>query len=165
MLYDRYNLHSLDYCNVDSSRFDYFDMDNFGNSVGDYWIDLIEQVVPATTIWGSTYTYRNTIFDQQKYKYRQNNLYFCNDPSVNFPFSAISKDSSVSVETFNITLTEINTGNTITTVSKELTTRNCDGVWIMQSTCNPEFLGTVSIIGRTGTNNQTTINETPTKTG
>jgi hypothetical protein len=163
MLYDRYNLHALDYCDVDSSRFDYFDMDNFGKSVGDYWIGLIEQVVPATTIWGSTYTYRNTIFDQQKYKYKQNNLYFCDNPSTKFPFSAISKDSSVSVETFDITLTEINTGNTITTVSKELTTRNCDGVWIMQSTCNPEFLGTVSIMGRTGTNNPTTINENPTK--
>ena len=163
MLYDRYNLHALDYCDVDSSRFDYFDMDNFGKSVGDYWIGLIEQVVPATTIWGSTYTYRNTIFDQQKYKYKQNNLYFCDNPSTKFPFSAISKDSSVSVETFDITLTEINTGNTITTVSKELTTRNCDGVWIMQSTCNPEFLGTVSIMGRTGTNNPTTINEIPTE--
>ncbi len=165
MLYDRYNLHALDYCDVDSSRFDYFDMDNFGKSVGDYWIGLIEQVVPATTIWGSTYTYRNTIFDQQKYKYKQNNLYLCDNPSANFPFSAISKDSSVSVETFDITLTEINTGNTITTVSKELTTRNCDGVWIMQSTCNPEFLGTVSIMGRTGTNNPTTINENPSETG
>ena len=165
MLYDRYNLHALDYCDVDSSRFDYFDMDNFGKSVGDYWIGLIEQVVPATTIWGSTYTYKNTIFDQQKYKYRQNNLYLCDNPSVNFPFSAISKDSSVSVETFNLTLTEINTGNTITTVSKELTTRNCGGVWIMQNTCNPEFLGTVRIIGRTGTNNPTTINEIPTETG
>jgi hypothetical protein len=165
MLYDRYNLHTLDYCDVDSSKFDYFDMDNFGKGVGDYWIGLIEQVVPTTTIWGSTYTYRNTIFDQQKHKYKQNNLYFCANPSIKFPFSAISKDTSVSVETFNITLTENNTGNTITTVSRELTTRNCDGVWIMQNTCNPEFLGTVSIMGRTGTNDPNTINEAPSEMG
>ena len=50
------------------------------DKVGDYWLDLIEQVVPATTIWegceSSGKIYRNTIFDQNKYVYRKYNLNF-----------------------------------------------------------------------------------------
>jgi hypothetical protein len=80
MLYDRYNTRSEEFCGNASSKYDYFDMDKFGQTVGDYWIDLIEQVVPATTIWGSTYTYKNTVFDQQKFNYRNSNTYFCKDP-------------------------------------------------------------------------------------
>ena len=72
-------------------------MDNFGLNVNNYWVDLIEQVVPATTIWESTYEYRNTVFDTQKYKYRHNNIYWGRDPSGQFPFSAVSSDNSVSV--------------------------------------------------------------------
>ena len=80
MLYDRYNTRSEEFCDNSSSKYDYFDMDKFGQTVGNYWIDLIEQVVPATTIWGSTYTYKNTVFDQQKFNYRNSNMYFCEDP-------------------------------------------------------------------------------------
>lgn len=81
MLYDRYNTRSLEFCGIDSSKYDYSDMDTFGNTVGDYWIDLIEQVVPATTIWGSTYAYKNTVFDQQKFNYKRGNLYLCEAPT------------------------------------------------------------------------------------
>ena len=80
MLYDRYNTRSEEFGGIASSKYDYFDMDKFGHTVGDYWIDLIEQVIPATTIWGSTYTYKNTVFDQQKFNYRNSNTYFCKDP-------------------------------------------------------------------------------------
>ena len=162
MLYDRYNNHALEYCDVDSSRFDYFDMDNFGQTVGTYWIDLIEQVVPATTIWASTYTYKNTIFDAQKYNYKRNNLFLCDNPSSNFPWSAISSDNEVDV----IMETLINpneddgvviTGTTVTvrpgtTVTvrppqfQQTLERNCSGVWTMQNTCGSEFIGTVTII-------------------
>ena len=80
MLYDRYNTRSEEFCGNLSSKYDYFDMDKFGKTVGNYWIDLIEQVVPATTIWGSTYAYKNTVFDQQKFNYRHSNIYFGNPP-------------------------------------------------------------------------------------
>ena len=174
MLYDRYNNHALDYCDVDSSRFDYFDMDNFGQTVGTYWIDLIEQVVPATTIWASTYTYKNTIFDTQKYNYKRNNLFLCDNPSSNFPWSAISSDNGVDViiETLinpNEDDEVIITGTTgTTTVTEDLPDlrlapetrplppkvppfqegleRNCSSVWAMQNTCGSEFIGTVTII-------------------
>lgn len=148
MFYDRYNNHALKYCKLDTSSYDYFDMDNFGQTVGNYWIELIEQVVPATTIWSSTYTYRNTVFDQQKFKYKSNNIYFCEDPSDKFPFSAISKDNSVSVETFKLGPNKIISGTTLTTTEDPITLRTCTGVWTMQNTCNPTFLGTVKVTGK-----------------
>ena len=207
LLYERYNYNSLDFSNYQSSQYDYFDMDNFGLNVNNYWVDLIEQVVPATTIWESTYEYRNTVFDTQKYKYRHNNIYWGRDPSANFPFSAVSSDISVSVileqlpnptgntsnDTINDTsnsdnvpinpippssgdLNNEDTGVPITTdptldndsaARKRLMEEkskfesalendtqytkplfnNTVGVWEMQHTCSPEFLGTV-IVGR-----------------
>ena len=41
--------------------------------IGDYWTDVIEQVIPSTTIWdgikNSGKLYRNTIFEQTKFPY------------------------------------------------------------------------------------------------
>ena len=90
MLYDRYNTRSEEFGGIASSKYDYFDMDKFGHTVGDYWIDLIEQVIPATTIWGSTYTYKNTVFDQQKFDYRNSNIYFCENPAGGTVFTRSS---------------------------------------------------------------------------
>jgi hypothetical protein len=147
MLYDRYNTRSEEFCGNLSSKYDYFDMDKFGQTVGNYWIDLIEQVVPATTIWASTYAYKNTVFDQQKHKYRNSNLYLCDDPSPDFPMSAISNDMSVSVITSelprDIDATTATTGTTINVVDLQPTVRECNGVWIIENGCNSEFLGTV----------------------
>jgi len=70
LLYDRY-MNSTDYCDTVSSQFGYLDMIQFSELVGTYWVDLIEQVVPSTTIWGSTYVYGNTLWDQQKFKYKK----------------------------------------------------------------------------------------------
>ena len=140
MLYDRYNTRSEEFCNNPSSKFDYFDMDKFGKTVGDYWIDLIEQVVPATSIWGSTYSYKNTIFDQQKYKYRNSNLYF-KDPSFDFPMSAISNDMSVNLKTIDVSEKPL-TGDTI---DLQPTVRDFNGVWIIENGSNSEFLGTVKV--------------------
>jgi len=171
MLYDRYNNHALDYCEVDSSRFDYFDMDNFGQTVGNYWIDLIEQVVPATTIWASTYTYKNTIFDAQKYNYKRNNLFTCEDPPNDFPWSPIGSYYGVDViletlfnpnENDEVIISGSTTGSTTGSTNEEKAllkrgrplivtelddgTRICSGVWAMQHTCGSEFIGTVKTI-------------------
>jgi hypothetical protein len=55
-------------------------MFEFMDKIGDYWLDLLEQVVPATTIWegcdNSGKIYRNTIFDQNKFKYKKYSLNF-----------------------------------------------------------------------------------------
>jgi hypothetical protein len=63
-----------------SGKFTYDTMFEFMDKIGDYWLDLLEQVVPATTIWegcdNSGKIYRNTIFDQNKFKYKKYSLNF-----------------------------------------------------------------------------------------
>ena len=63
-----------------TGRFTYDTMFNFMDKIGDYWLDLLEQAVPATTIWegcdNSGKIYRNTIFDQNKYDYKKYSLNF-----------------------------------------------------------------------------------------
>jgi hypothetical protein len=77
-LYDRYT-NSSDYCATTSSAFDYTKMDQFAHLIDSYWVDIVEQVVPATTIWGSVKIYGNTMFDQQKFEYKKGNLFTCTD--------------------------------------------------------------------------------------
>ncbi len=63
-----------------SNKFTYNTMFEFMDKIGDYWLDLIEQVVPATTIWegcdNSGKIYRNTIFDNNKFVYKGYSLNF-----------------------------------------------------------------------------------------
>ena len=74
-----------------SGKFTYNTMFDFMDKVGDYWLDLLEQVVPATTIWegcdNSGKIYRNTIFDQNKFKYKKYSLNFI-DAELDCPLSA-----------------------------------------------------------------------------
>ena len=75
LLYERY----LGNCgNYDKpfNKFTYNIMDTFIDLIGKHWVDLAEQFVPATTIWGATDVYRNITFHQQKHKYRRSNLEF-----------------------------------------------------------------------------------------
>ena len=62
-------------CGGVSGQLNYSNLFQFMDLVGDYWMDLIEQVVPATTIWdgceNSGKIYRNTIFDRDKYNYKR----------------------------------------------------------------------------------------------
>ena len=64
-----------DNCGGVSGQLNYSNLFQFMDLVGDYWMDLIEQVVPATTIWdgceNSGKIYRNTIFDRDKYSYKR----------------------------------------------------------------------------------------------
>lgn len=75
-LYDRY-INSSFYTGVQSSAYNYEKMDLITKKVGNYWTDVVEQVIPSTTIWGNTIIYGNTIFDQQKFQYKTGNLETC----------------------------------------------------------------------------------------
>ena len=61
-----------------SGHLTYDSLFEFMDKVGDYWLGLIEQVVPSTTIWegfdNSGKIYRNTIFDQNKFSYKKYSL-------------------------------------------------------------------------------------------
>ena len=75
-LYDRY-MDSVRYTGLQSSAYDYQKMDDVANKVGDNWVDIVEQVIPATTIWGSVKVYENTVFDQQKFQYKLGTTFTC----------------------------------------------------------------------------------------
>jgi hypothetical protein len=116
LLFERYNSHSLEYCENESSKFDYFDMISFMDSIGDYWIDLVEQILPATTIWNSTHIYKNTIFDQQKYKYKNVTIFPVNDNTVTNPLKGdlITSNVDLKIELLPKTIIDINGSKTMT---------------------------------------------------
>jgi hypothetical protein len=78
-----------------TGKLTYNSLFEFMDQIGDYWLDLLEQVVPATTIWegcdNSGKIYRNTIFDQNKYAYKRYVLNF-NDSEI-CVLSGITNDS------------------------------------------------------------------------
>lgn len=46
-------------------------MNGYVDGVDKYWMQLIEQVLPATTVWEGGVRYRNTLFDKQKFIYKR----------------------------------------------------------------------------------------------
>ena len=69
MIYEDY-LDALTKCGKASNAYNYAQLISFVDVIQGYWLGLIEQVFPATTIWNSGVKYRNTVFDRQKYVYR-----------------------------------------------------------------------------------------------
>lgn len=127
-LYDRYT-NSSEYCPTTSSAFNYVNMDEFSHLIDSYWVDIVEQVVPATTIWGSVKIYGNTIFDQQKFAYRKSNLYTCIELVDDIEYIGI--DTNVGVELKIL-------GNNII--------QKCTGVYVKKIDNGSEFLGRIEIV-------------------
>jgi len=141
-IYERYKNSEL-YCENKSSAFDYCTMIEFASLIGNYWVDLIEQVIPATTMWGSTYVHSNTVFDKQKFTYRRYTLFPCDEPT-DFPFSAIGVDMGVDVTTIDTSVPEL-VGLPDCLIPSGVT-ETCTGVWNMQISDGSEFIGTVKVI-------------------
>lgn len=138
-LYDRY-LNSSEYCNTNSAKFDYYTMEQFASLIGDYWVDLIEQVIPATTIWGSVKIYTNTLFDQQKFRYKSYSSLFCENVFINTNvLSPVSKCNCVDV---SVSTSIINLVNENGTPQKPVVS-TCDTLCIAQMNSGSEFIGTV----------------------
>jgi hypothetical protein len=57
--------------NIPTNQFSYQNLIEYVEGLGDYWIRLIEQMVPATTIWNTGVKLENSIFHRQKYVYRR----------------------------------------------------------------------------------------------
>lgn len=64
-------LDSLTQAGIQNNNFTYQTMIDFVNGMGDYWIQLIEQMVPATTIWNTGVRLENSIFHRQKFVWRR----------------------------------------------------------------------------------------------
>ena len=52
---------------VSNNNFTYDTMIQYVNGLGDYWVRLVEQMIPATTIWSTGVKYENSAFHRQKH--------------------------------------------------------------------------------------------------
>ena len=95
-----------------TNRLDYNTTFEVMDLIGDYWTDIIEQVVPATTIWdgcqNSGKVFRNTIFDQNKFPYKRYVLnYYNGDCEINeITRDAIAINSGVTIDLTEEVLTK-----------------------------------------------------------
>jgi hypothetical protein len=64
-------LESLTNAGIPNNNFTYQTMIDFVNGMGDYWIRMVEQMVPATTIWNTGVKLENSIFHRQKFVWRR----------------------------------------------------------------------------------------------
>jgi hypothetical protein len=139
-LYDRY-INSVDYCNNSSSGFDYYSIEQFAGLIGDYWIDIIEQVIPSTTIWGSVKIYTNTIFDDQKFKYKSYTSLLCNNNFIGVnvlsPINGTSGKCE-NVEVISTNVLDVNSEN----IPRQIQTK-CDSICISQMNYGSEFIGVI----------------------
>ena len=69
-IYWRY-LESQTQAGVPNDNFTYQTMIDYINGMGDYWIRMVEQMVPATTIWNTGVRLENSIFHSQKFVWRR----------------------------------------------------------------------------------------------
>jgi len=56
---------------IPNDNFTYKTMIEYVDGLGDYWIRLVEQLIPATTIWNTGVKYENSIFHRQKFVWRR----------------------------------------------------------------------------------------------
>lgn len=178
LLYDRYIDPITNGCVVGSKQFNYRTLHSFASLLGTYWVDLLEQLVPATSIWGSTYRYRNTVFDTEKFKYKRYNLITCAQGSVYKDAISVQLTGNTDVE---VVLTEIMDNEPGTTSDGKvigglvpnpegpgsikfadkggIPDITCNGVLITKISDASEFTGTVTVQGlrrKTGSNNNAT---------
>jgi len=144
-LYERY-MNSSAYCGTQSSGFDYFSMDKFANLVGDYWVDIIEQVIPSTTIWGSVKIYSNNIFDQQKFKYKTHSTLLCENPFLGVLVPSPINWTIGQTQFVDVSITKLQTPfeNNVKIVYESPTI--CNELHVVQMNFGSEFIGTVNVV-------------------
>ena len=69
-IYWKYLL-SEDAIGLSNNNFTYDTMIQYVDGLGDYWIRLVEQMIPATTIWSTGVKYENSVFHRQKHAWRR----------------------------------------------------------------------------------------------
>jgi len=104
-----------------NDNFTYQTMIEYVNGLGDYWIRLVEQMIPASTIWNTGVKYENSIFHRQKYAWRrqrgcqivpipckpcstESNLYPIDCPIQSVECSVYPWDKSPNVQSFSAIL-------------------------------------------------------------
>jgi hypothetical protein len=69
-IYWRY-IESQNLTGIPNNNFNYTNMIEYVQGMGDYWIRLVEQMIPATTIWNTGVKFENSIFHRQKFVWRR----------------------------------------------------------------------------------------------
>jgi hypothetical protein len=64
-------LQSEETVGIPNNKFTYQKMIDFTLGLGDYWVRLVEQFVPATTIWNTGQKFDNSVFHRQKVVWRR----------------------------------------------------------------------------------------------
>ena len=136
-LYRRY-LRSRVYCEQESAQFTYNDMIDFAGLIGNYWIELFEQAIPSTTIWTANYIYGNTLYDQQKFKYRSGSVFPCSGSTIYegiIPFSPTAQN-------------DVPVHSDVYVLSDEGLCKSfirCDDIYYYNGDCGSEFIGAVTV--------------------
>lgn len=167
LLYYRY-INSFEHCGVNSNALSSDSVETFVDLVASFWSDIIEQVVPATTIWGSSYQHSNSVFASgtDKFVYRRSTLNLCSpSTTLEAPSPTIGINNDIDVITVDVTGTDY-FGPVEFAPAGAI--QKCSGVYISQTNDSSEFLGTVTVIGveddptisGTTSGNTITINET-----
>jgi hypothetical protein len=64
-------LESQKLAGIRNDNFTYQTMIDYVNGMGDYWIRMVEQMVPATTIWNTGVRLENSVLHRQKFVWRR----------------------------------------------------------------------------------------------
>jgi hypothetical protein len=112
---------------------------SYNKKLGNFWIELVEQVVPSTSIWGSTTVYRNTIFDDMKFKYRVTNITPMDTNDI--PNSEICKQTTKSETNIEVMVSTLDLSDNPT--PPQISTMN--DLYVIRDGSNSEFFGKVTI--------------------
>jgi len=64
-------LESENLVGIQNNNFNYQNMMEYIDGMGTYWVRLVEQMFPASTLWNTGVKYENTIFHRQKFVWRR----------------------------------------------------------------------------------------------
>jgi len=76
-----------------NNQYTYQKMIDYSLALGDYWIKLVEQLIPATTLWQGGIKYKNSVFHRDKFVYK----------NASYTASTIVPPISSTTEDINIT--------------------------------------------------------------
>jgi len=150
-LYKTY-LDPTSYCGGSTNRqLTYSNLIRFMRAIDDVWIDIMEQLIPSTAIWGSVELYRNTVFDSEKFIYKRYTVQSCPDAN-NLPLNiscsnVLSQNTGVTVTR---TVISESTGETISNPCSgddvDNIGINCDHIYITHINDSAEHVGFMSVV-------------------
>jgi len=115
-------IESQEAAGIQNNNFNYTNMMDYINGIGDYWIRLVEQMVPGSTIWNTGTKIQNMAIHRQKHQWRrqigcqlipvpcnpcslETNLYPNDCPTQSLECGIYPWNDSTTIQSFGIVLT------------------------------------------------------------